>query len=208
MATSSSGSQAATPLLKMRGRYRLIMPWVISDTVLYTCRSLQLFTQIEDNGTSGYERYYEPMGLTQAQYKQDMDYGASLCGLFGDDGSVIYVPDVYIQSYPTQDTPQYSNFVASLIVGPMRSDYNFAFFISALSQIASDTLGFEPEIFIDSLDNSTVLTPEQADALEAARSAAIKNRTTTWAQLQKANAQIAQLTDTCNALAKKVGTTK
>lgn len=205
MASSSSGSIAKTPLPNMRGRYQLIMPWIISETVLFTCKSLQSFSQIEDSGINGYEKYYEPMGLSQDQYKQDLQFGSYLCGLFGDDGTVIYVPDVYIQKYPTQDSPQYSNFVASFICGPMITGYNWEFFKSKLSEVASDTLGFEPEVFIDTLDNSTVLTPEQADALEAGRAAAIKNRTTTWALLKASQAQVAQLTATCNELAKKVG---
>lgn len=204
MATSS-GSIAATPLINMRGLYKLIQPWSIANTVLYTCKSLQTFSQIEDNGQSGYELYYEPQGLSQDAYKQDLAAGAILCGLFGDDGTVIYVPDVYILTYPSQDSPQFSNFVLSALIGPMRSNTNFEFVKSKVSEVLSDTLGFQPEIFVDALDNSTVLTPQEADALEAGRTAAITNRTTTWALLQQSQAQVAQLQATCNALAAKVG---
>lgn len=199
--STSSGSTAATPLPNMRGIYELIAPWSASDTVLYTCKSLQAFTQIEDNGEKGFDLYYKPKNLTESDWTKDRNAGAYLCGLFGDDGSVIYVPDVYILRYPSQANPQYSNFVASALIGPMPSDFNFEALKARWSEVISDLIGVTPEVFVESLDNSTVLSPEQAQALEAARRAAIKNRDTTWALYQKLKLDYARLEETANQLA-------
>ncbi|NCB89537.1 MAG: hypothetical protein EOM43_19100 [Gammaproteobacteria bacterium] len=199
--STSSGSTAATPLVNMRGLYELIQPWYASNTVLYTCKSLQAFTQVEDNGTKGYETYYKPMGLLETDWVKDRNAGAFLCGLFGDDGSVIYVPDVYIQRYPSQANPQYSNFVVSALLGPLPSDFNFEAAKAHWAEVLSDMIGIEPEMYVETLDNSTVLTPEQAQATEAARRAAIKNRTTTWALYKKLQQDYDRLKVTANTLA-------
>lgn len=204
MATTSSGSDARTPLVNMRGIYTLIMPWSVSPTVLYTCKSLQSFTQIVSDGIKGYEKYYKPMGLTEDDWTRDLAAGAYLCGLFGDDGSVIYVPDVYIQRYPDQNAPQYSNFVLSALIGPLPSNFNFNNLRSKMAELISDTIGMEPEVFVDTMDNSTVLTPEEANAAESARLAQIKNRTTTYAQLQTLQQRYTKLEQTANDLAKMV----
>lgn len=204
MATTSSGSVAKTPLVNMRGIYTLIAPWSVQPTTLYTCKSLQSFSQIVSDGQKGYEKYYKPQGLTEEDWNRDLAAGAFLCGLFGDDGSVIYVPDVYILTYPDQNSPQYSNFVLSTLIGPLPSNFNFNNLRSKIAEIVSDTIGMEPEVFVDTMDNSTVLSPEEAAAAESARLAQIKNRTTTWAQLQTLQQRYASLETTANELAKMV----
>lgn len=201
MANTSSGSPAMTPLPNMRGIYTLISPWSVEPTVLYTCKSLQSFSQIVSDGVKGFERYYSPQGLTEADWSRDLAAGAYLCGLFGDDGSVIYVPDVYILNYPSQNSPQYSTFIASALIGPLPSNFNFVAVKAKIAEIISDTIGMEPEVFIDTMDNSTVLTPEEAAAAESARLAQIKNRTSTYAQLLKLQQDYNKLQKTANTLA-------
>lgn len=173
----------ATPLLKMRGRYTLVMPWVANPTTLYTCKGLRTFSELVDSGEDIYSKYYLPKNLTEADFKEDWDNDATLAILNGDNGEIIYVPDTYIVSYPTMEAPSYGHLVFSGSFGPMRLDLNLDFFVSKMKEVASDVIGLEPEIYIEILDGNTVLSQQDADALEAARLNAIKIRTTTYAEL-------------------------
>lgn len=172
-----------TPLPNMRGLYTLKMPWTTDNKVLYTCTALRLFRELIASGVDVYSQYYSPKGLQQSDYDTDLAAGAILCVLQGDDGSVINVPDTYIVSYPDQSVPSVGHFVLSASIGPMRMDVNLDFLRSKVGEVISDTIGVVPEVFVDVLDSSTVMTREEYDAMEAARTASIKNRSTTYALL-------------------------
>jgi hypothetical protein len=68
----------------------------------------------------------------------------------------------------------------------------------------SDYIGLEPEVYVDVLDTATVMSPEEAAAAEAARLAAIKNRTSTYALLQQSQAREAALQAHILALLAKI----
>jgi len=204
MANTSSGSAAMTPVPGTRGQFELILPWAALNTVLYTCKSIQYYAQLEDIGTDVYTEHYLTHGLSQDDYRKDLQAGAALVGLFGDDGSVIYVPDVYIATIPSQNSPVMGNFVLSALIGPLRSNYNFAAMQQKVAEVLSDYIGLEPEVYVDVLDTATVMSPEEAAAAEAARLAAIKNRTSTYALLQQSQAREAALQAHIIALLAKI----
>ncbi|AGX01902.1 hypothetical protein CF95_gp180 [Erwinia phage PhiEaH1] len=178
-----------TPLPNMRGLYTLRMPWTTDNKVLYTCTALRTFRELIANGNDVFVTYYQPKGLQQSDYEADNAAGAILCVLQGDDGSIINVPDTYVVSYPDSSVPAVGHFVLSASIGPMRMDVNMDFLRSKVGEVISDTIGVVPEVFVDVLDSSTVMTREEYDAMEAARTAAIKNRSTTYALLLQEQAR-------------------
>lgn len=179
-----------TPLPNMRGIYTLRQPWSADNTVLYTCTALRTFRELIDSGVNTFVTYYEPKGLTEQDYQNDLAAGAILCVLMGDNGAVINVPDTYVISYPDQSAPPVGHFVLSASLGPIRMDLNLDFLRAKVAEVISDTIGVVPEVFADVLDSSTVLTKEQYDAMEAARNSAIKNRSTTYALLLQTQAML------------------
>lgn len=182
-----------TPLPNMRGIYTLRMPWATQNTVLYTCTALRTFRELIASGEDILSKYYVPKGLAKQDYETDLAAGAILCVLQGDNGEVISVPDTYVISYPDQSAPPVGHFVLSASIGPMRMDVNLDFLRSKVGEVISDTIGVVPEVFVDVLDSSTVMTREDYDAMEAARTAAIKNRSTTYALLLQSQANVAVL---------------
>lgn len=182
-----------TPLPNMRGIYTLKMPWTTNKAVLYTCTALRTFRELIASGENIFVKYYEPKGLSEATYQADLAAGAILCVLMGDNGEIINVPDTYVISYPNQSVPPVGHFVLSASIGPMRMDANLEFLSAKVGEVISDTIGVVPEVFVDVLDSSSVLTREEYDAMEAARIAAIKNRSTTYALLLQEQARTAVL---------------
>jgi hypothetical protein len=159
--------------------------------VLYTALELRTFRGLNYAGEDVYAKYYEPKGLTQADYKADLAAGATLVVLAGDNGDIVYVPDTRILSYPNGNVAQYGSMIVSASLGPLRLDIDQVFIKSKVAEVLSDIIGLEPTVYIDVLANPSVLTQEQADSAEAARVAQIKDRSTTYAQLLDLQAKYA-----------------
>lgn len=171
-----------TPTLGLRGTWTLIAPWSASAALLYKCTALRSFTEMVLEGIDIYTKYYEPQGLTQSNYTTDLAAGAVMCILYSDNGSVITVPDTYIQSYPGIGMANWGQAIFSASLGPVRLDLDFTFLKEQMGNLISDTIGVVPEIYVDLLDTGTAITSEEASAIEAARVSAITNRTSTYAK--------------------------
>lgn len=174
-----------TPPHGLKGRFFLITPWAAAATKVYTVMSLRSFRELVGDAVDVYEEYYKPKGLAIDLYKRDLNAGAVLVILYSDDGEVIHVPDTYIQSYPNQDCPPYSNYVVSALLGPFRTDFDFSFVTAKIAEVISNTTGVEPTMHVDTVGEAQAISTTEAEGLEAGRQAAITNRETTYAQLLK-----------------------
>jgi hypothetical protein len=154
---------------------------------------MRYFTEMVSEGIDIYTTYYEPKGLTQQDYTDDLNAGAVMCILYSSAGSVITVPDTFIQSYPGIGMANWGQIILSADIGPIRLDLDLSFLKEQVGNIISDTIGVVPTVYIDQLGSTTVISSTDAAAIEAARVAAITNRTSTYAQnlkLTKENADL------------------
>jgi len=137
--------------------------------------------------------YYSPKGLTESDYNADLSAGAAMCVLYSSSGSVITVPDTYIETFPGIGMSNWGQVILSASLGPMRLDLDYSFLKEQMGNLISDTIGIVPDIYVDQLATIEAISTEEADAIEAARLSAITNRTSTYAQnlaLQKENAEL------------------
>lgn len=184
---------AIAPPLDTKGRFVLKSPFKAEPTKLYSVIGLRKFIELVGNSTDVFKNYYEPMGLTQADYENDYKAKAALVILYSEDGEMLFVPSTYIQSFPSQSIPAYGTYVLSALLGPFRTDYDFSFMKQKVAELLSDTVGVEPEIYIDSVGEAKAISVEDAETLEANRQATIKDRTTSHAKVLAADATITEL---------------
>lgn len=193
---------AIVPPMDTRGRFVLKPPFVAEPTTLYTVIGLRKFIELVGNSVDVFKDFYSPQGLTQENYENDYKDKATLVILYSDAGSMLFVPSTYIQSFPSQSIPSYANYVFSAQLGAFRTDFDFAFTSKKVAEALSDSLGIEPEIFIDSIGEAQPMTVENAEVLEANRQAAITDRSTSYAKLIQKDAQITNLQEEIKALQK------
>lgn len=166
------------PPIGTRGVYALTNPWTITVGVIYTCAAIREFVDIENLGVNVFETYYEPMGLTQANYELDRKNNEVIVTLVSDEYAPIYVPSSYIASYPDLSYRNYQHVVLSASFGPLPTYVDLTFVKDQMGSVISDVIGLEPEIHESVAPMSGVVTPDDHESLEAARAAAIQNRTT------------------------------
>lgn len=172
-----------TPPLLTKGRYTLINPFVAEPTVLYTCTALRTFAECEVAGEDVLTDVYLAKGLTQAQYTRDLADGALLVTLMSETEPPIFVPDTYIESYPNLTDVIYNHVVLTASLASVPDFLNFDFLKAQIASVVSDVIGVEPEVKIVRAISSGVVTPEQHEAMEVGRLAAIRLRTTDRAKL-------------------------
>lgn len=181
------------PPLETKGRFVLKAPFSADPTKLYTVIGLRKFMELVGSSVDVFKTYYSPMGLKESDYDNDYKAKATLVILYSEDGGMLFVPSTYIQSFPSQSIPSYGNYVISALLGPFRTDYDFSFTKQKVAEVLSNTLGIEPEMYVDSIGESQVMTVENAEVLEANRQAAINDRQTSYAKLLTKDATITEL---------------
>jgi len=167
-----------TPPLLTKGRYTLVSPFVTEDTVLYTCTALRTFAECEVAGEDVLNEVYVKIGLSQVEYNRDLAAGALLVTLMSETEPPIFVPDTYIESYPNLSDVTYNHIVLAVTLGAVPDFLNFDFLKAQMASLVSDVIGVEPAVQLARAISSGIVTPEQHEALEVGRQAAIKLRTT------------------------------
>lgn len=167
-----------TPPLLTKGRYTLVNPFVAEDTVLYTCTALRTFAECEVAGENVLQDVYLKHNLTEREYNRDLDAGALLVTLMSETQPPIFVPDTYIESYPNLSDVVYNHVVLTVSLGSVPDFLNFDFLKAQMAALVSDVIGVTPEVQLARAISSGIVTPEQHEAMEVGRQAAIKLRTT------------------------------
>lgn len=167
-----------TPPLLTKGRYTLVSPFVAEGTVLYTCTALRTFAECEVAGEDVLTDVYLKHSLSQTEYNRDLSAGALLVTLMSETEPPIFVPDTYIESYPNLSDVTYNHIVLTASLGAVPDFLNFEFLKAQMRSLISDVIGLEPTVQIARAISSGIVTPEQHEAMEVGRVAAIKLRTT------------------------------
>lgn len=167
-----------TPPLHAKGVYTLLTPWTSVSDSLYKCIAIREFADFTNRGESVFERFYNPKGLTQVEYQADLAADAHIVTLVSDTAPTIYVPDTYISKFPDLTGVEYKRIVLSVLLGPLPDTVDLIHLKASLASAASDITGVDAEVTEHVVPYSGAISAEQHATLEAARQAAITNRTT------------------------------
>ena len=170
------------PPMGTRGLYSLKAPYSTVANQLYTCTAIRYFKDIQNQGDDVFAKYYVPKGLTQADYTRDLAANVAIVSLTSESQAPIYVPSSYILSFPGLTSFNYQNVVLSLSLGPLPDTLDLTFLKTQISTTVAAVIGVPPTVFENVAATTGVVTPEQHDALEAARQAAVTNQTTDYAR--------------------------
>ena len=190
-----------TPPLHRAGRYTLRAPWAADDSIVFSCMALRSFSDCEKLGVDVYKTYYQPMGLSTTVYNNDKAANAHIVTLMSET-SVIYVPDSYIESYPSMTEYTYQNVVLSISLGAVPDYIDTTFLNQQLATVVSDVIGIMPTVNVHVSPSTGTVSADQHEIAEAARAAAIKTRQTDYAKLLIAQGTITTLQTKVTALTK------
>lgn len=167
-----------TPPLHAKGRYTLRAPWSAVSTKIYSCIAIRSFADIYKLGKDVFKEYYQLKGLTEAEVAADAALGAHIVTLQSADGSIIYVPDTYIESYPNMSDVSYSHVVLSVSISAIPDYVDLTFLKGQISTAVSTITGLTPEVKENRAPTIGAVSPADHEVQETARLAAVTNRKT------------------------------
>lgn len=190
-----------TPPMYVRGRFQLKAPWIAINTMVYKVIAIRALKDLYEDGLDPYKEIYFVNGLVDGQpytdytfnYQGELEQLANIVTLYGDDGSLIYVPDTYILSYPAMGDISYSHVILSISCGAMADYIDLGPLKTAITELAMATTGIEVEVLENRAPSVNTPTPEQHEVIETARLAAITNMETDYARANRLQNQYTEI---------------
>ena len=189
-----------TPPLYAKGTYSLTSPYTLPSSQSYTCVAIRSFRDLLKLHIDVVKAYYTPVGLGEAEYKNDTDVAAAIITLLGDDGQVVYVPDTYISSYPGLSGYDYKHMVLSVSLGTVWDQLPLDDVKEKIAETVKTALGVEATVYDHVAPSTNSVTQTEHERIETARRAAIRNQKTLTAQILELKASYAALQEQYTAL--------
>lgn len=157
-----------TPPISAKGVFKIHKPFRIRDNKVYEVIAIREFSDLWAEHVDIFAMYYEPVGLTDKEYRRDAEIGAAIITLKGEDG-VVYIPDTYIESYPELGLADYQHVVLSVSLGPIARKQNLDGLMNDIAQLVSKHIGVKGKVQIHVAPLHDTLTQQQAKKLEQVR---------------------------------------
>lgn len=164
------------PPPKVTGSWEIASPFVVPKDVTFTLIAIREFKDLLDQRVDVYLRYYSPLGIPRSKYEEDLKGGACLLTLDSATGGTYYIPNSYVINYPAASALTFRRVVLSIDLGMVPQEDGLLDNVTAkVSTVVSESFGRKPQVEVHSVPYDGVVTPADADALENARIAGIKD---------------------------------
>lgn len=183
------------PPIGASGLYKLIAPYntMINTNISYTCMAVRKLSDIIAMGKDPFKTYYEPYGLTDTQYQNDLNSGVCIVSLQSNSGVWGYVPSSFIESYPQVNGVSYTSLALMVHLGALPDSLNLSYLTNTVKDIVTSVLGVQPEVQTVATSPSSMISQDNHIAAETARQQQVASNTTTYAASQKNSDENAQL---------------
>lgn len=188
------------PPIGTKGIFSLIEPFVASPSLSYEVHAIRTFKDLIARGVDPMKVVYEPVGLTAQDYANDLGDQALIITLFNPTVDPIYVPSTWIGSYPDMGVVPHQWVVASVSCGMLPESYDTQRIREAISQAVSDYTGVETTVHMTLAPVDGAITEAQYAQNLAARQAAIRNRSTAYADKLALQQQVEVMSQTISDL--------
>ena len=182
------------PIIDALGTYTAKAPFVIEDGSIYISKAIEDFTALSDRGIDVYSQYYQPNGLSEAQYAEDAGLGVKIVTLYSTTGHpTLYIPTSYILSFPSKSLVPYTDLVMSVSLGLVPDAVSMSMLESDVDQAVQDRIGVVPKIKLHRLPLNGGVDYNTHVRLETLRAAKLQYKPTPTAQLNYFIQRISEL---------------
>lgn len=166
-----------TPELYAKGFYTFSAPWVAKVGVVYECLAIRSFEDIYKLGIDVYNRYYLVVGLVEGQQYGDKAFNFELesqlkpniITLKGSDGSVLYIPDTFIEEIPSKSLVPYSEIVLAVSLGLIPDTENLDSIQEDVAALVAARMHISPTVNLCKVSTVSNPTAEEHELLQSVR---------------------------------------
>lgn len=181
-----------TPPLYTQGRYVTKTPWELPGTLIYECIAIRSFEDVYKLGIDVYETYYVPMGLINSptfNFSDEKVALANIITLKGSDGTIVYIPDTYILSFPHAGAIKYQHVVLSISLGALPEYVDMSAIQREAENLVSGKIGCTTVAQLMVAPTTDQPTNTAHETLEAARLGSVRSYQNDYTRLKKEEAK-------------------
>lgn len=182
-----------TPPMSISGAFILREPFTTDVNGSYTVVAVRTYDELIARGQDPLKLVYEPVELGGTAYAADKAEGALIVCLRSSTGILLYVPDTYIESYPSMGSVKYSRLVIGVSMGMWPDERDLTDISQTITESVKAKIGVEPTLFISRASTSDYVTESKHAQLVTARLNAVENTETYTAAIIRLSDRIAQL---------------
>lgn len=166
-----------TPELYAKGFFTFKLPWVAKDGVVYECLAIRSFEDIYKLGVDVYNRYYLAAGIIEGQlldtgnfnFEEESKSRPNIITLKGSDGTMLYIPDTFIESIPDKGIVPYSEIVLAVSLGLIPDNENLSSLKADVEALVAARTNISPTVHICKVSTVSNPTEEEHELLQALR---------------------------------------
>lgn len=178
-----------TPPIYAEGIFTCYPPFdsKVDINTVYVVEAIRSFPEMERRDRDVFAEIYQPAELSETIYNEDADAHAAIVTLKSTDGTLVFIPNTFIESYPGMAGLDYSRNVVVLDVGMIPATIDLELLKKDLLDVVVKNVGATVVVTVDKMRYEGNVTHEEHVKLETARRLAIRQHVPLQMQLDEAN---------------------
>lgn len=162
-----------TPPINTEGVFTCYPPFELDTNLVFRLEAIRTFPELERRNFKVFEEFYAPRGLDVKIWEEDALVGASILTLKAVDGTVVFVPNTYLESYPGMAGLKYAHNVIVIDVGLVPATIDVKRIAADLEDLSKTGLGVEAKARVDTITYDGNIDHQKHVQMETARRIAL-----------------------------------
>ncbi len=157
------------PPINSKGKFTFQEPFndKLYESQEYTVTSVRSLLELHNSEEKPYETIYQPVGLTEAEFKEDLDNNIPIIVFTTSGGEYFYVPSDRILSQPQIIGVKYQEKILAISLGTIPLNYNLELAKDTIKQTLYDVTGIDSTVEVIPSSAVILLTKEEDTTLKA-----------------------------------------
>lgn len=153
------------PSIGMTGKWSLKTPLedILIPDVIYTCRAIRSLSEYLTQNEDPYQDIYKPLGLSQSDYDTDFASNVYVVSLQSEDGTWVYIPTPYLESYPSTNGVSYRRQSVVIPLPNLPTSIDYSVMIDRINQAIFETVGITASTRVVPIGNIYLIDQAIAD---------------------------------------------
>jgi hypothetical protein len=177
------------PPINIKGKFRVTdeLNGIIRSDVEYKVTGVRSIKDIIADGIDVKQLVYLNQGLTEDEYKQDLEDDVPIVTLQSPSNDIYNIPASKIISIPDYTGVKYTERTIAINLGQLPDKLDLDFIIPDINDLIKSRIGVEPKTKVFKTSQPIIYTHTEYETNEAIRKAVITNNESCFSKLQKLN---------------------
>lgn len=179
--------------INTKGRFVFKPPFVTYNELIWNVTAIREISDFGDWGIDVYEQIYKKVGLVDGtehngkefNFAEEIKNNPVIYSLQANDGTIVYIPENFIASYPNMSEVPYSRIILSCDLGGLPDYVNLDDIREEVENLVNAKLGLNTKAKLIKGPFFAQPTVEEHEIMEASRVGSVKVTMNTFTEMQR-----------------------